>query len=85
MEPLLGPHEQVEAFFRNYRLEGSKEILWSWLKATVTENYHRLSHVERQNVITFYEELSQLIEAVWELHQQQQLLTPDHPKGGPYV
>ncbi|MGX5689453.1 hypothetical protein [Arcticibacter tournemirensis] len=57
-------------FFSHYSLQESRELLWFWFKATVSGNYCRLPHLERDNLITFYEELDQLVETVWNLHVQ---------------
>lgn len=73
--------KQIEVFFSNYSLEESRELLWLWLRATVTGNYCLLSREERDNLICFYEEITRLTDAVWGICQQNSLAA-NLPEGG---
>jgi hypothetical protein len=49
-----------------------REILWIWLKATVTNGYNKsLEFREKENILLLYEKLLKLIEASHLLYLQQ--------------
>jgi len=63
------PMNVLGNFFSFAHLPQVRELLWKWLKATITGNYNKtLSRLERENLVHFYEQLEKLIEAVHLLH-----------------
>lgn len=69
-EVKAGFERQIAEFFSHYSIQESQETLWLWFKATISGNYCRLHHLERDNLICFYEELNELIEAAGTLQKQ---------------
>jgi len=53
--------DQLTEFFDHYNLEESKNTLWSWLRTTVTGNFGELTTVEKDNIMTFYEQLNKFL------------------------
>jgi hypothetical protein len=61
----------VEELFDFADLDDVRELLWSWLKATITGTYHKeLSATERSAILTLYEKLEKLVEASHVMHTQ---------------
>ena len=53
-----------EQFFDFYSHQGAKEMLWKWFSATVSDGFSELSPLEKENIITLYERLNQLLESL---------------------
>jgi len=50
-----------------------RELLWGWLKVTVTGTYHKeLTASERSAIITLYEKMEKLVEAAHVMRGSQQ-------------
>lgn len=71
----LTEHESIDPFlaideiFDFAQLPDAKELLWEWLKATVTGTFHKnLSASERYAIISLYEKLNKLLDATHILH-----------------
>ncbi len=61
----------IDDFFSYAHLPQVRELLWEWLKTTVTGNYNKsLSRRERADLLYFYEQLTKLTEAVHLLHKR---------------
>ena len=57
------PYLVIEELFDFAHLPDIREILWAWLKATVTGSYpKKLTHSERAEILDLYEKLEKLIE-----------------------
>jgi hypothetical protein len=64
--PMLPVHD----FFDRTDLQDARELLWGWLKATVTGNFNKtLNARERALILEFYENTERLIEAAYVLRQ----------------
>lgn len=54
----------IDELFDFADLQDTRELLWSWLKTTVTGTFHKdLSASERSAIITLYEKMEKLVEA----------------------
>lgn len=53
-----------EQFFDFYSPQEAKEMLWKWFSATVTDGFSKLSPIEKENIISLYERLNQLLDGV---------------------
>jgi hypothetical protein len=51
-------------FFDQYSVSESKEMLWRWYKTATTENYTGLSKVEKENLATFFERITNLMDHI---------------------
>ena len=61
----------MEDFFDFADMEDARQLLWQWLKTTVTGTYHKeLNASERTAILTLYEKTAKLIEASFLLQQQ---------------
>lgn len=59
------PQLVIDELFDFADLADVRELLWGWLKVTVTGTYHKeLTASERSAIITLYEKMEKLIEAV---------------------
>lgn len=77
-ENVFAPEEVIRDFFDFAHLPEWEEMLWDWLKATVTGSYpKKLTYRERESVLIMYEKMKALLDAV---HSLQQKNTP--PKKG---
>lgn len=54
-----------EQFFDFYSPQEAKEMLWKWFSATVTDGFSKLSPIEKENIISLYERLNQLLDGVY--------------------
>ena len=74
----LSPSEAEEKFnqvifqlFGNYHLKEVKDYLWNWLQvALAKENSVYDTGKERSNLLFFYENMVELLEATWLIDQQ---------------
>ncbi|HEY1025780.1 MAG TPA: hypothetical protein VGE26_11490 [Sphingobacteriaceae bacterium] len=63
-------YDQLSEFFDQYTLPESKAMLWKWFKATVTGSFsapdeqEQLSLVEKENIVTYYERMNALLDAI---------------------
>ena len=65
------PYQVIDELFDFADLPDARELLWDWLKTTVTGNYHKqLTTTERSLIITMYEKIERLIEAVYILQEK---------------
>ncbi len=54
----------IDELFDFADLPDVRELMWTWLKVTVTGTYHKeLSASERSAILTLYEKLEKLVEA----------------------
>ncbi len=53
-----------EQFFDFYSPQEAKEMLWKWFSATVTDGFSKLSSIEKENILSLYERLNQLLDGV---------------------
>lgn len=53
-----------EQFFDFYSQQGAKEMLWKWFTATVSDGFSELSPLEKENIITLFERLNNLVDAL---------------------
>lgn len=51
-----------EQFFDFYSPQGAKELLWKWFTATISDGFSDLSSLEKENIITLYERLNNLLD-----------------------
>lgn len=66
---IADPQLVIDEFFDFAHLPEVRELLWEWLKVTVTGTYHKeLNTSERTTILTLYEKLSKLVEAAHILH-----------------
>lgn len=66
---IADPQLVIDEFFDFAHLPEVRELLWEWLKVTVTGTYHKeLNASERSAILTLYEQLSRLVEAAHILH-----------------
>lgn len=61
----LDPEKFIQELFDFARLPELKELLWEWLKATVTGSYpKKLTYSEREAILVLYEKMEKLLVAV---------------------
>lgn len=61
----------IDELFDFSDLPGIRELMWDWLKATVTCTYHKeLPREERTAIIALYEKMEKLVEAAYLIKQQ---------------
>ena len=66
---MKNPQMVIAELFDFADLADVRELLWVWLKTTVTGTYHKeLSATERSAIITLYEKIEKLIEASHVIH-----------------
>ncbi len=67
---LKDPKLVIDELFDFACLPDVRELLWNWLKTTVTGTYHKdLSASERSAIITLYEKMEKLVEAAHVMHE----------------
>lgn len=44
-------------FFEKFNANEAQDILWLWLKSTVSENFYQLSSEDKSLILSFYEDL----------------------------
>jgi len=73
LEPseLENPMLAIERFFDYEHLPGIRELLWSWLKVTVTCSYCEMEDREKRELLDFYELLEILVEAAYLIQGKQ--------------
>lgn len=63
------PQLVIDELFDFAHLPDIRELMWEWLKATVTGTYHKeLSSSERSAILSLYEHLTRLVEAAHVMH-----------------
>ncbi len=66
----FAPEEVIQDFFDFAHLPEWEEMLWDWLKATVTGGFpKKLTYRERESVLIMYEKMRALLDAVYTLQQ----------------
>lgn len=66
---IADPQLVIDELFDFAHLPEIRELLWEWLKVTVTGTYHKeLNASERSTILTLYEKLSKLVEAAHVMH-----------------
>lgn len=69
---IADPYLVIDELFDFAHLPDVRELLWDWLKTTVTGSYHKtLTPAERYAIITLYEKIKKLVEAVHILHERE--------------
>ncbi|MDB5232583.1 MAG: hypothetical protein JWN76_3388 [Chitinophagaceae bacterium] len=64
------PHQVIADFFDFAHLPEVREILWDWLKITVTGGFGKDMRIgERRDLLYFYELLQKLVEAAHVIHR----------------
>ena len=59
--------------FGNYHLKDIEHYLWNWLEAAITKDHSPFdSGKERSNLLFFYQNLLELFEATWLIHDRLQ-------------
>jgi hypothetical protein len=70
-QEITDPYRVIDELFDFADLADIKELLWGWLKTTVTGTYHKnLSATERSAIVDLYEKLEKLVEAAHVMHQK---------------
>lgn len=65
------PQQVIAELFDFAHLPELKQMLWDWLKTTVTGSYNKtLSNRERTTILLLYEYLDKLLEANYLLHTE---------------
>jgi hypothetical protein len=73
-EEMADPYLVIDELFDFADLRDARELLWDWLKTTVTGSYHKqLTSTERSALITMFEKIEKLLEAAYVLHQCKKL------------
>ena len=67
---LENPMLALDRFFDFEHLPGIRELLWLWLKVTVTGSYSELEDKEKRELLDFYELLETLVEAAYLLQSK---------------
>jgi len=66
---IADPQLVIDDLFDFAHLPDIRELLWDWLKVTVTGTYHKdLSASERSAILTLYEKMNRLVEAAHVIH-----------------
>lgn len=66
---IADPQLVIDDLFDFAHLPDIRELMWEWLKATVTGTYHKeLSSSERSAILSLYEHLTRLVEAAHIIH-----------------
>lgn len=66
---IADPQLVIDDLFDFAHLPDIRELMWEWLKATVTGTYHKeLSASERSAILSLYEHLTKLVEAAHVIH-----------------
>ncbi len=74
-EEISDPQLVIAELFDFAHLPELKQMLWEWLKATVSGSYNKtLSKRERASILLLYEYMEKLIEANHLLHIEQKKL-----------
>jgi hypothetical protein len=64
-EEMENPIQVIHEFFSSQHLPQAREQLWELLKVIFIGNYAKsLTRIERSDLISFYEQLEKLVEAV---------------------
>lgn len=70
-EEITDPYLVIHEIFDFADLADIRELLWDWLKTTVTGDYHKqLTATERSTILTMYEKMEKLIEAAYLLQEK---------------
>ncbi len=74
-EEHANPNLVLEKLFDFAHLPEWRQILWDWLKMTVSSSYHAetTTSSERASILFVYEQLQKLIEASHLIHVQQKI------------
>lgn len=68
---IADPNLVIDELFDFIHLPAAREMLWEWLKCTVTGSYHKtLTSSERAGILCLYEKMEKLIEAAHVLHEK---------------
>lgn len=63
------PNQVVDELFDFAAHPELKQLLWTWLKVTVTGTYHKeLSSHERSAILSLYEKMEKLVDAAHVMH-----------------
>jgi len=69
-EEIANPNLVIDELFDFAHLPDVRELLWEWLKTTVTGSYTKtLTAREREAIIILYEKMEKLVEAAHVLHE----------------
>ncbi len=72
-EEVSNPKLVLAELFDFADMDDARQLLWQWLKVTVTGTFHKeLSSSEKAAIIDFYEKLEKLIEAAYLMQTKRQ-------------
>jgi hypothetical protein len=67
---LENPLLAIDRFFDYEHLPGIRDLLWSWMKITVTCSYCEIEDKQKRELLGFYELLEMLVEAAYVMQQK---------------
>jgi hypothetical protein len=71
-EEIAEPHLVLAAFFDFAHLPQIREMLWDFLKLTVSGTWHAESGESKNDMLYFYEKLEKVIEAIHIIYKQKE-------------
>ena len=48
---------EATEFLEKFNANEAQDVLWLWLKSTVSENFYQLSQEDKSLILSFYEDL----------------------------
>ncbi len=83
-KPGKNPLGVMAEFCENYHLPEAQDMLWEWLVTAVSKSPSLYDHgKERSNLFFFYENIEELLEAVYVLNSQRTPSKTPPPKAAP--
>lgn len=70
-EAAESPYETIRELFSYSNLPGLRDILWGWLKVTVSGIHHEQTVIQRSDLVFLYEKMEELVEAAHVINEQQ--------------
>ena len=65
---IADPHLAIDEFFDFSHLDDARNLLWEWMKATISGQFASLEPEEKEAIIVLYEKTEKLMEAAYALH-----------------
>ncbi|TZF86161.1 hypothetical protein FW774_03685 (plasmid) [Pedobacter sp. BS3] len=72
------PLHSLQDFFLCFDVEESRKLLWDWLNITVSGSFGQEPVNVRQNLLTFYVHIQELLDATHALVTQNGQIIPPH-------
>lgn len=69
-EEIADPYKVIHSLFDFAHLPQIREMLWDFLKITVSGTWHALSTSDRADMLYFFEKLEKVVEASHIIHKQ---------------